>query len=100
MKTSKQCPKCQSLRIGLIETQIDKSGEYSHSQERVVGEVMEPGLLWGENAAQIGELEALVCSDCGYFESYVKDPGAVPWDKLIDFRWINAEPPEGMGPFR
>jgi len=33
------------------------------------------------------DAEAYVCTECGYFEEYVKDPGAVPWEKLAPFHW-------------
>lgn len=100
MKKSKQCPKCHSLKIGLIEKQIDRSGEYDTSRSRFVGEHKVPGLLWGQNDERVGTLAAYVCTACGYFESYVNGPESVPWNELVDFRWLNPAPPDSEGPFR
>ena len=100
MKSNKQCPKCTSLKIGFIQEQLDRSGEYDSSYTRKVGHQNVPGIFWGESEERVGSLEALVCTACGYFESYVSAPESVPWDELVDFRWVNAEPPDSSGPFR
>jgi predicted nucleic-acid-binding Zn-ribbon protein len=100
VKKDKQCPKCLSLKIGFIAEQIDRSGELDTSRARFVGEHKVPGMLWGENDQRVGNLEAYVCTVCGYFESYVAGPASVPWEDLADFRWINAAPLKSEGPFR
>lgn len=33
------------------------------------------------------DVEAYVCTECGYFEEYVKNPADVEWEKLAPFRW-------------
>ena len=47
----------------------------------------------------VGQLEAWVCTECGFYETYVKDPSTVPFDELDGFRWVHPRPVEG-GPFR
>ena len=46
-----------------------------------------------------GMLEAFVCTECGYLETYVKDPTTVPFEKLRGFSWLN-EPNAQRGTFR
>lgn len=94
MKTSKQCPKCKSLRIGHIETQLDLA--HAGPAPGHVGQG--PGSIWRHE--YVGELESYVCTECGHRESYVKDPGAVRWDRIKGFRWVNEDPGDGSGPFR
>jgi hypothetical protein len=42
---------------------------------------------------------ALICAACGYYECYLEDPGAVPFERMLGFRWINPPPPDD-GPYR
>lgn len=111
MKVSKQCPKCRSLRIGRIGSQPDTAVTTEHkgatiavsgASERAagLGPTVDTGMLrWGEVATLVGSLEAYVCADCGYYESYVVDPAATRWDLIRDFAWLN-EPGAGAGPYR
>lgn len=94
MKASKQCPKCKSLRIGYLETQLDLA--HAGPAQGYVGKG--PGSIWRHEF--IGALEAYVCADCGYHESYVKDVAAVRWERVEGFRWVNEDPGPGSGPFR
>ena len=48
------------------------------------------GKSW-KTVSPAGEVAAFICGDCGYFEQYVKNPEALEWDKLQDFRWCNEE---------
>ena len=96
MKASKQCPKCDSLRIGYLETVTDL-GNNNAPLNAVVGRTTPSS--WISNSEVHGELEAYLCADCGYFEHYVKSPESVPYDKLEGFHWLNPEPPE-EGPYR
>jgi predicted RNA-binding Zn-ribbon protein involved in translation (DUF1610 family) len=99
MKTSLQCPKCHSLRIGYFERVRDR-GKHSGG-ERVLdthGE-LEGGFFTGDWKEYTAEVEAYVCTDCGFFEEYVKNPKDVRWDKLERFRWVRPEA-EREGPFR
>ena len=96
MKASKQCPKCDSLRVGYLEKVIDR-GKDASEKDAVVGRTELEG--WFGGCDFVGELEAYVCADCGYFEQYVKSPEDVPYDKLQGFHWLNPEAAEA-GPYR
>lgn len=114
MKASKQCPKCKSLRIGHLATQTDTDGsvdlsgtpavhEHGHERkQRVVGvssEVVDTGWLqFGKVRPLIGALEAYVCGDCGFFESYVIEPKSVDWDNIQGFAWVGRD--DATGPYR
>ncbi len=47
----------------------------------------------------IGSVEAYVCADCGYHETYVVDPDKLDWEQIRGLRWLNASP-ETQGPYR
>ena len=105
MKTSKQCPKCQSLRIGYLEEVQDKTditrsdtGE-GYMEPKSVGFVEEPSFWAGTKRMSVGQFEAYVCADCGYFEHYVKSPESVEFEKLKGFHWVNPDKSEA-GPYR
>jgi len=66
MRKSKQCPKCDSTRIGVY------------------------GKLYGCNSHVTNQpVESWICADCGYYETYVKSPNTTRLDMLLDFRWAN-----------
>ena len=98
MKKSKQCPKCESLKIGHLEYQVDRSTKFDQATERVLGFSEEPGWL-ADTQVKLGRLEAYLCGECGYYESYVIRPKKVEWDKLTGFRWVNPSP-QDAGPYR
>jgi predicted nucleic-acid-binding Zn-ribbon protein len=85
MKASKQCPKCHSLKVGYLDTVIDR-GEQAHD-EAVVGRTQLKA--WFQGGEFVGRFEAYVCAQCGYYETYVKDPTSIPFDSIQGFRWIN-----------
>lgn len=77
MKRSKQCPKCQSRQVGCALVDI--------------GSVQT--VCIGEDVAT----ERWACTECGYFESYVKEPRQLI--RFRSFRLANPLPPDD-GPFR
>ena len=91
MKKNKQCPKCHSLRVGWLESQPDLSGETHVVRKRPVAAVTNEGFFGNTYLSKVGVLEAYVCTECGYYESYVSSPGDTPWDTLRDFHWLNPE---------
>lgn len=94
MKKTKQCPKCQSIKIGWLE---DPS---LPGERNAVGFHDADSGFFGEPWEFHGALEALVCTSCGFYEKYVTTPDSVPWDKIDGFHWVNAEPHEEPGPYR
>lgn len=98
MKKSKQCPKCDSLRVGYLENMPDKIG--CQREPRFAGTAQKHDHRWHERSYSfVGELEGYVCTDCGYVETYVKSPETVKFADLDGFVWLNAEP-DPRGPFR
>jgi predicted nucleic-acid-binding Zn-ribbon protein len=116
MKRTKQCPKCHDRRIGHLESQPDLDWSLpGNADERldeklryaktvsprpiaVGSETVDTGMWkWNELLPLHGFLEAYVCTACGYYESYVKQPETVPWTKLEGFAWVNEAE---TGPYR
>ena len=99
MKTSKQCPKCESRRIRYLENTYDYNTDDSaqlHAPEPV-GVVPKEGWLFTKNIPT-GQLEAYLCGDCGYYETYIKNVADLPLEKLLGFRWVNSDEVEA-GPY-
>ncbi len=121
MKRTKQCPKCQSLKIGYLPSQpdaedvittkfggTDKSlpsigGPERSLASRALGlstETVQTGYAkYGTMTPLLGRLEAYVCTACGYHETYVAEPANIPWEKLVGFAWVN-EGAAADGPYR
>lgn len=111
MKRTKQCPKCDSTRVGYLPYQPDNESSFveagvlhetSHlSRDRVLGRGPVLPETWSkaERAPLIGQLETYVCTECGYHETYVQAPREFAWQQVQGFRWVNDEPPP-QGPFR
>jgi predicted nucleic-acid-binding Zn-ribbon protein len=97
MKASKQCPKCHSLKVGYLEQAIDR-GEYSSDTWPAAVGKTEPR-SWFAVGTVVGALEAYLCAECGYYETYVKDPATVPFDQLAGFHWLNETADPGK-PYR
>ena len=88
-----KCPKCSGTKIGRFENVLDVKTNNSEAVQirnrefKRLGSVSEKtGFLSSETKA--AEVEAFVCTECGYLEEYVKDPGGVPWEKLSLFSWV------------
>ena len=110
MKQTKQCPKCKSLKIGYLESQPDSTGpdasRADRAEPRMAGMVARRGGSyflatggWVKHEG-VGALAAFVCTECGYFESYVRNPARVPWNDMKGFHWVNAKPEAKKGPYR
>ncbi len=99
MKQKKQCPKCDSLQIGHVSYQPDLGPGNRYSVRTLGVEHQKPSIFdsWQK---YVGTLEAYVCANCGYYESYVTDPAKVDWSKVSGLRWINPPAPSSDTPFR
>ena len=75
------CPKCQGTKIGHVPILVDWD-RGAHRRRLGKGTV-------GRMTAY-GEIEAYVCTQCGFFEEYVKTPGAVPWTSIDGFKWVDS----------
>ena len=90
MKATWQCPKCQSRRVGYLKKVHDKSRSGDTGRKLASQSV---GKVLGMRATRPGgDIEAFVCTECGYFEEYVKDPQSIDWERFPDFRWCRREP--------
>ena len=103
MKASKQCPKCDSMRIGYLEQLHDQvshddavKSSYTYVPRKVGVTESNCRLHYLEGH---GCLEAYVCADCGYHETYMKDAQSISFDDLKGFHWLNPEPSDA-GPYR
>lgn len=97
MKDSKQCPKCNGLRIGYLENLPDENAAGTASTQAIgTSDVLEGSSLFGRYVHSRHDIEAYLCTDCGFLESYVKSPKTIPYESLKGFRWANPQsPPEG-----
>ena len=96
MKNKGVCPKCGSRRIGHLEQVIQRT-EGQASGVPVIGHTPAPlgiekkelpGLIKVIKEGPLGQLEAYLCGECGFYETYVKDPTNQAYDSLVGFRWL------------
>ena len=105
MKKTGRCPKCESDRIGHLRVVPDLSGDPdgldpAPTSPQYAGVVVvqraTPGFFGSaERLGLAGELEAYVCTSCGHYETYVKDPEKVPFEKMRGFEWHEVGGEEG-----
>lgn len=101
MKKNKCCPKCDSLRIGHLAEVADSVGGGANSRQALGDSSTPPKGLWQQlnHVRHHHYVEAFICTDCGYMETYAKDPATVPFERLPGFSWVNPEHTR-QGPFR
>jgi hypothetical protein len=92
MKREGRCIKCGSVRVGRMEGLPDTLGVETELSRQAVG------VLRDEDGKPrlVGQIEAYVCTECGYLEAYVQDPQGVPFERLEGFSWVG----EGAHPYR
>jgi hypothetical protein len=83
MKQSRRCPKCQSARIGHLDRLPDTLGPETRVVWRHLALEREGGVL-----RATGRIEAYVCTECGYLETYVVEAHRLPFDRLEGFSWV------------
>ena len=85
MKKSKTCPKCGRRNIYYIMNVADKHHDGSSYNSKAMIALTNKGKLGGY---AVGELEAYVCTICGYCEQYVKNPAYLPVDgkAIIEYK--------------
>ena len=97
MKQTGICPKCNSKKIGYLENVIQRTDTVVMSHE-VKGHCPAPlgvtrsesgGFLKVIREGPVGELEAYICSSCGLYETYIKEPSSIPYESIIGFKWIS-----------
>ncbi len=99
MKKTGVCPKCNSKKIGYLENVIQRT-EAEISTQSVRGHCPAPigierseseGFLKVIKEGPVGKLEAYICSSCGFYETYIKEPAGVVYESIVGFKWINPE---------
>jgi predicted nucleic-acid-binding Zn-ribbon protein len=86
MKTSGKCSKCGSSRVGRLEYVADETDATTEpGKKRSLWWQSEGGFF--SSKVHRADVEAYVCTECGYFEEYVKNPQSIPWENLAPFRW-------------
>lgn len=90
IKAKRRCPSCHGSKIGYLEDVRDSS------VDRLVVGRSRRGLL----RQNIGTIEAYVCTECGYYQPFVKDPASVAFDEVEGFRWLEQPGRVKQGPYR
>jgi predicted nucleic-acid-binding Zn-ribbon protein len=78
MKNAQQCPKCQCRKLWVMKpAQIPFPGSANSTMPLVLaGATPGTGFLAIAQRAEVGALEAWICSRCGYTEWYMEPNGA------------------------
>ena len=101
MKATATCPKCQSQHIARVTHVADATGYVGFGNDitanggrapvarRLLASVAEDG-----TQKTTGDVEAYVCTQCGYFEEYLADPTKVDWKHVVGaYAYKKASPP-------
>ena len=104
MKKEKCCPKCESLKIGYLSEVPDFVDSNRYSTRRLAEPRPDPKGKWQELMALSDDpsfygIEGYICTECGYLETYAKNPADIPFERLKGFAWVNPEETR-EGPFR
>jgi predicted nucleic-acid-binding Zn-ribbon protein len=97
MKRSGVCPKCDSRKIGYLANIIHRTDTLSGGNPVIanneaplgIDRTELPGPLKVIKEAPAGKLEAYFCGDCGFYETYVKEPSGINSETLVGFKWVN-----------
>ena len=114
MKQTGKCPKCESKQVMRVERVADaaewsgygsgdlsaRSGTSPVTRQLLLRRTQRAGLLGTqEEFSLVGDVEAYVCADCGYFEEYLAHPRRIDWSSITHAApW--SPPRGGGGPYR
>ena len=96
-----RCPKCEGIKIGHLAS-VPDLGDHAKaraSDQRAIGRMYYHDHEGDRRMQRMAPVEAYVCTECGYFEEYVINPEAIPWDTLAHFQWCRGTPTE-QTPYR
>lgn len=81
MRKTKTCPKCAGTKLLAIDVVADTQGGGSATVQAYLA-VRHEGVsfMGNKKTRDVGALQAVVCSACGYVEHYVADPEALQPD--------------------
>ena len=89
MKNEHRCPKCGSTHGGYFDTVMDDIGAIEAVPRKLADARASGTWNLGPSAKAKAEVEAYVCTQCGYFEEYVKDAQNVDWEAIENFHWLD-----------
>ena len=84
MKKTGRCPKCDCARIAHFSQVMD---EADGNRSRNIGFRYGGSFLGLRTMLAAGEVEAFVCTGCGYFEEHVKSPETMKWEEMVGLQW-------------
>jgi predicted RNA-binding Zn-ribbon protein involved in translation (DUF1610 family) len=88
MKTSHVCPKCGSDRIGHLDQVADVADQSKLHPQHIASKTTSSwGGLLG-TIEMVGKIEAYVCTQCGFYETYVCDAPKISFEDVDGFRWV------------
>src|SRR6185437_15918141 len=106
MKRTGVCPKCDGKSVVRVKQVADagdwlgsgegrlsgRSGAHPVPRRVLVVRSVSKGLLGGESESfdTAGETEAYVCTVCGFFEEYLREPHRVQWENVMDAFWYSV----------
>lgn len=77
MRTTHTCPKCKHEELLFLSQLADCDDD--DDVRPLSAHVVHFG--WKDDL-EVGKLQAYVCRACGYTELYMKESGAIPWEKV------------------
>jgi len=87
MRKTKTCPKCSGKKLLDIAMVPDEDDGDHPAPARIAVRHEGFSYMGNEKRRTVGDLQAIVCSDCGYTEYYCANPKAIePDGKFI--RWL------------
>lgn len=86
MRTTKSCPKCDSKKLLSIDVVPDDQGGLDARQAHLAIRHEGYSFMGNEKRRTVGNLQAVMCSECGYTEFYCANPAEIqPDGKLISW---------------
>lgn len=101
MKKTRQCPKCDSLKIGFLPNALPEllqEDPVSPRHEEDPPQRLNPIEQMLAQSRIVDRLEAFICTDCGFYEMYLGHPESMRFEQVDGFRWLNAA--QGANPYR
>ncbi len=87
MRAKALCPKCGGGKIGHLDS-IPDFGDSWPPNKQAIGYTLAEKRKWTIGTERnIHEVEALVCTTCGYLEYYAKSPETIPFEEIEGFTW-------------
>ena len=86
MRDSHRCPKCSHNEIIFVPRLRDTDFDVLTVDSEVKS-------VWTGERERFGQLQAFICSRCGFTEIYTVDPRNIPLSRIPGAKVLVAEPP-------